>query len=166
MVSSASPFGYFRQSSDVPGTFDGLTATMWVWAVCIAVRRQVPDAGAADLRGEPVARAAGHGERSRLQLLFKLAGTDTEGFPFWLFNLVVPVCLRVFLVFCRVIKGVLVPETRSPCFSRWRSATRRKKAERSRACCRWTRTGSVTEGQACRGCWRFFYFVVMEFGYL
>ena len=60
-----------------------------------------------------------HGERSRLQLLFKLAGTDTEGFPFWLFNLVVPVCLRVFLVFCRVIKGVLAPETRSPCFSRF-----------------------------------------------
>ena len=52
-------------------------------------------------------RRLGHGERSRLQLLFKLGGTDTEGFPFWLFNLVVPVCLRVFLVFCRVIKGVM-----------------------------------------------------------
>ena len=63
----------------------------------------------------------GHGERSRLQLLLKLAGTDTEGFPFWLFNLVLPVYLRVFLVFCRVIKGVLVPETRSPCFSRSRA---------------------------------------------
>ena len=63
-------------------------------------------AGRAELaeRADPGAHDAGHGERSRLQLLFKLAGTDTEGFPFWLFNLVVPVCLRVFLVFCRVIQ--------------------------------------------------------------
>ena len=37
-----------------------------------------------------------HGERSRLQLLLKLAGTVTSAFTLWLFNLAVPVHLRVF----------------------------------------------------------------------
>ena len=37
----------------------------------------------------------GHGERSRSQFLLKLVGTVTAAFTFWLFNLAVPVHLRV-----------------------------------------------------------------------
>ena len=57
-----------------------------------AIRRRAPRAlrGRRPRRALPLRARAGHGERSRLQLLLRLAGTVTAAFTFWLLNLAVP----------------------------------------------------------------------------
>ena len=56
----------------------------------------LPLGAAAEALADPAHGPVCHGERSRLQLLRKLPGTVTAAFAFWLFNLAVPVHLRVF----------------------------------------------------------------------
>ena len=60
------------------------------------LRRDQPRGRVGPAAGAAPHREAGHGERSRLQLLLKLAGNVAAVLAFWLFNLAAPLYLGVF----------------------------------------------------------------------